>query len=206
MADRARTRRLVAAAIGAVLLASCQDAVTPTDTTDGVVGDAAPATPDRAASGEAPPPAAPGPTVPSVAATAFDGRTVNLSEHRTTPMVVNFWASWCAPCVAELPDLQAVSQRAGDRVTFVGVNTQDTPATAADLADQSGITYDLVRDPDGTLFRAFGVLGMPSTFYVAADGTIVDRHTGLLTAEALLDDLAEHLGVDLDTGSEDADG
>jgi cytochrome c biogenesis protein CcmG/thiol:disulfide interchange protein DsbE len=122
---------------------------------------------------------------------------VALSNHSGAPLVVNFWASWCPPCIAEMPDLEAVHQLAGDQVRFLGINTQDTAQRAAELVEETGVTYDLVRDPDGEVSRAFEVFGMPSTFYVAADGTIVGRHTGLLTRDALVDDLAEHRGVEV---------
>lgn len=148
-------------------------------------------------SAEAAPSPAPGPEVPDIEIDAFDGDTVSLADYAGGPLLVNFWASWCPPCVAEMPDLEAVHELAADQVTFVGVNTQDTPDRAAELVDETGVTYDLVRDPDGQLFQAFGVFGMPSTFYVDADGVVVGRHTGLLTRDALLDDLREHLGIDL---------
>jgi cytochrome c biogenesis protein CcmG, thiol:disulfide interchange protein DsbE len=137
--------------------------------------------------------------VPAEPVEHFDGRTVMLSDFAETPMVVNFWASWCPPCLAEMPDFEAVSQLAGDRVTFVGVNTQDGPERAADVVDQTGVTYDLVRDPDAVLFSAFGVFGMPATYYVDANGVIVGRHIGLLTRDALIADLREHLGIDVGT-------
>jgi cytochrome c biogenesis protein CcmG/thiol:disulfide interchange protein DsbE len=148
-------------------------------------------------SGEAPAVPAAGEAVPDIEVRAFDGDRVSLVDYAGTPMVVNFWASWCPPCIAEMPDLEAVHDQAAGRVTFVGVNTQDTPDRAGELVDETGVTYDLVRDPDARLFEAFGVFGMPSTFYVDADGIIVGRHTGLLTRDALVDDLDEHLGVDL---------
>lgn len=133
--------------------------------------------------------------VPDLEVEAFDGDTVTIDDYRGTPLVVNFWASWCPPCVAEMPDLEAVHQASNDQVAFVGVNTQDTVEAAEDLVEQTGVTYDLVRDPDGELFRAFGVFGMPSTFYVDASGAIVHQHTGLLTRDDLVDDLEAHLGV-----------
>lgn len=151
---------------------------------------------DGAGSTAAPSPA-PGEPIPDDEIEAFDGGTVSLTDHAGTPLVVNFWASWCGPCIAEMPDLEAVHQAVGDQVTFVGVNTQDSPDRAAELVDETGVTYALVRDPTGSLSQSFGVFGMPSTFYVDADGRIVGRHTGLLTRDALLEDLREHLGVEL---------
>jgi cytochrome c biogenesis protein CcmG/thiol:disulfide interchange protein DsbE len=181
MADRRRGATLLVA--GVLLAAACATGGTTTG--------------EDTATSPGTTPVAGAATVPDVEVEDFDGATVSLGDHTGTPLVVNFWASWCPPCIAEMPDLEAVHQLAGDRVRFLGVNTQDTPQRATELVADTGVTYDLVRDPDGELFRAFEVFGMPSTFYVAPDGTIVGRHTGLLTREALVDDLAEHLGVEL---------
>lgn len=134
-------------------------------------------------------------SVPLVEVEDFDGEPVTMADYRGTPLLVNFWASWCPPCVAEMPDLEAVHQASEGEVAFVGVNTQDTREQASALVEETGVTYDLVRDPDGELFRAFGVFGMPTTFYVDASGDVVHQHTGLLTREDLVADLEEHLDV-----------
>lgn len=183
-----RSRLVALATVAALALAACGGGPQDAESSGAGAGSVTGPTP---ASGE---------PVPGVLVEAFDGSTVSLTDYAGTPMVVNFWASWCPPCVAEMPDLESVHQQAGDRVAFVGVNTQDTIENATRLADETGVTYDLVRDPDTELFRGFGVFGMPSTFYVDADGIIVERHTGLLTRDALVDDLREHLGVDVESG------
>jgi cytochrome c biogenesis protein CcmG, thiol:disulfide interchange protein DsbE len=135
--------------------------------------------------------------LPDVEVEDFAGERVSLTDLSGGPLVVNFWASWCPPCIAEMPDLEAVNQLADGRIRFVGINTQDTEERAAQLVEQTGVTYDLLRDPDGRLFQVFGVFGMPSTFYVDADGVIVGRHTGLLTRDTLVGDLARHLEIDV---------
>jgi len=134
-----------------------------------------------------------GPAVPDRTFEDFDGEEASLTDHAGTPMVVNFWASWCPPCVAEMPDLEAVHQARGDEVAFVGINTQDELATAVDLVEQTGITYDLGQDPDGEMFRDFEVFSMPTTFFVDEDGAIVHRHSGLVTRMQLEDLIDEHL-------------
>lgn len=184
---RDRTRAAALALAAGLALAACGD--TGPDAASSPPGTATPTETAAATSGD---------PVPETEIEAFSGETVTFAEYQGTPMVVNFWASWCPPCIAEMPDLEAVSQLGGDEVVFVGINTQDTPDRAAELVDETGATYDLLRDPDGELAREFGVFGMPSTFYVDADGTIVGRHTGLLTREALVADLHEHLRVDVD--------
>lgn len=186
-----RRRSGVLALVAALLLAAC--------TSGGEEAEGASASP--AIDSDAPAASGDGPdtSVPATSLTTFDGETVSFEDYHGTPVVVNFWASWCAPCVAEMPDLEAVHEAAGDRVAFVGINTQDTLEEASDLVAQTGVTYDLVSDPGGDLFREFGVFGMPSTFYVDADGQIVGRHTGLLTRQDLVDDLAGELGVEVGT-------
>lgn len=195
-------RALAAAALAGLVLSACgvgSDATGEADTTTaspaeggdqgaGTGSDAGADQDDAAAAAEA---------VPTRAATSFDGDEVSLTDYEGTPLVVNFWASWCPPCIAEMPDLETVHQAADGRVEFIGINTQDTPEEAEDLVEETGVTYDLLRDPDGDLFRDFGVFGMPTTFYVDAEGQIVGRHTGLLTREALLADVRDQLGIDV---------
>ena len=112
-----------------------------------------------------------------------------------TPLVVNFWAEWCGPCREEMPAFEAVHQRIGDRVQFVGIAYEDREQAALDFADEVGVTYQLLEDPDGTYFDAARGRGAPYTLLVDATGTIQYRHVGPLTEQALVDLLAEHLGV-----------
>jgi cytochrome c biogenesis protein CcmG, thiol:disulfide interchange protein DsbE len=116
-----------------------------------------------------------------------------LADLDGEPLVVNFWASWCPPCVAEMPDFERVHQQVQGEVRFVGLNTQDNRADADRLVEQTGVTYDLALDPDGALFSDFEVVAMPSTFLVDEHGAIVHRHSGLLTETALRELIAEHL-------------
>src|SRR3990172_13074862 len=82
----------------------------------------------------------------------FDGSEGAWADFAGKPLVVNFWASWCPACVAEMPDFEAVHARLGDEVAFLGLNMQETDEGAArDLVDRSGITYRLGRDPDGAI-------------------------------------------------------
>ncbi len=134
-----------------------------------------------------------GPPVPDRSFETFDGEQVSLPELSDRPLVVNFWASWCPPCVAEMPDFERVHVDRGDEVRFVGLNTQDTRDQADALVEQTGVTYDLGLDPDGALFTDFEVVSMPSTFFVDADGAVVHRHAGLLTEQQLRDLIDEHL-------------
>jgi peroxiredoxin len=128
-----------------------------------------------------------GESLPDVAVVDRDGATVLLSEHRGTPLVVNFWFSRCAPCRRELRDFAEVHAEVGDRVRFVGVDPFDTVEAMEGFAAERGVTYELYRDraPDGRLLTdELGIVAYPVTLFVAADGTIL-RQTGEIDAAEL---------------------
>ncbi len=124
-----------------------------------------------------------------------DGAPVDLGGFRGKPLVVNFWATWCAPCVKEMPDFQQVAAETGDAVAFLGVNVQDSAAVAEPFAEELGIDYALAADPQGEFYKEVRSFGMPTTLFVDADGSVVFRHTGALDAEQLRDLLEGQLGV-----------
>ena len=125
-----------------------------------------------------------------------DDTSFRLRDLDGRPAVVNFFASWCVPCVTEMPAVEAVKQELGDEVAFVGVNVQDTVEDATDLVEQTGVTWIILRDPDGELVRAVGGVGMPTTLLLDADGVIVEHRTGALEADELRDLLASSLGIE----------
>lgn len=123
------------------------------------------------------------------------GAPVDLATYRGRPLVVNFWATWCAPCVEEMPAFQQVFTEVGDEVAFLGVDVADGPRRAEPFAAELGISYDLARDPEETFAREVGVFAMPTTLFVDAQGTIVHRSAGGLTGAELREALRTHLGA-----------
>lgn len=132
---------------------------------------------------------------PAIEFTYFDGSEGSLDDFEGTPVVVNFWASWCAPCVAEMPALEEVFQEAADEVAFLGFNVTDQRDDAEDLIDQTGVTYTMAEDPDGEIHRAFRGFAMPTTILIAADGTVARSHAGVVSGDQLRRFLAEDLGL-----------
>lgn len=126
-----------------------------------------------------------GPAAPTFALPGFDGGTVRLADFEGEPLVVNYWASWCAPCLAELPGFEQVYQKHRGSVAFLGINLNDQPEYAKAVVDRTGISYQLARDVDGSSFVAFGASGMPTTVFISADGRILELYTGDLTAREL---------------------
>jgi thiol-disulfide isomerase/thioredoxin len=125
------------------------------------------------------------------------GPPVRLAGYRGRPLVVNFWATWCTPCVEELPVFQRVADRLGERVAVLGVDVQDSPRNAEPFVRDLGVRYDLAVDPAATLYRQVRAYGMPTTLFVDPEGTIVYRHTGALDEAGLVDLLERQLGVEV---------
>lgn len=116
----------------------------------------------------------------------FDGTDANLADFAGTPLVINFWASWCPACVAEMADFEQVHAKLGDEVVFLGMNMQETDeAAAAAVIEQTGVSYQLGLDPDGRIFNRFGGIAMPTTVLVDETGEVVTTHAGAIFAEDL---------------------
>lgn len=117
--------------------------------------------------------------------TDFEGERFSLADYSGTPVVLNFWASWCPPCAAEMPTFERVHEDLEDDVTFIGVNQRDQRAAAEDLVHRTGVTYRLVEDPNGRLFDALGGVGMPTTVFIDAHGKFVRIVAGQLSEDQL---------------------
>jgi cytochrome c biogenesis protein CcmG/thiol:disulfide interchange protein DsbE len=114
--------------------------------------------------------------VPDFVLPTLDGGRLSSAELHGSPVVLNFFASWCAPCREEAPLLERTWQAYKERgVRFVGVDIRDTPSDARRFVREFGLTYPIVRDEDQTLARALDVYGLPQTFFV-------DRRWRLSTA------------------------
>jgi thiol-disulfide isomerase/thioredoxin len=178
-------RRIVAVGLVAVALAACSgggDAATPTtNRNDGV--DLTDGSHD-------------GQDLSTTVLDGLDGGQVAFADYAGTPVVVNFFASTCAPCVREMPDIESVKDDVGDRVAFVGVATNDRVDDAVALARRTGVTWDLARDPRGDFIAEVGGLVLPTTVLVGADGRVVDVHGGQLDAGELRGMLRDDLGID----------
>lgn len=136
-----------------------------------------------------------GSPAPNVRLEFLDGTNRQLAEVAGvgTPVVLNFWSSTCAPCLQEMPALEAVSQRLGTKVTVIGIDSQDTVESGKKMVAQTGVTYENARDPKGEISTVFGALSLPRTVLIAADGTVADVHTGALD-EADFTDLLSRNG------------
>jgi cytochrome c biogenesis protein CcmG/thiol:disulfide interchange protein DsbE len=101
----------------------------------------------------------------------------SLSELEGTPVLLNFWASWCAPCRDEAPLFRRAAQQYRGRVSFVGVDIKDSRSDAIAFARRHGLDYTLVRD-SGAIAPRYGLTGQPETFFIDSSGVIVEHIPG----------------------------
>jgi len=123
-----------------------------------------------------------------------DGDLVRLSDLRGEVVALNFWATWCAPCRLEMPDLQARADAYGDRLTVLGVNFDETAEEVDAFRQEVGVRFPLLLDPGGEVQRLYRVLGYPTTFFIDSEGVIRIQHLGLMSAEQI-DQYLEELGL-----------
>jgi len=127
------------------------------------------------------------PVLPS--ATPADIHALLTTSDR--PVVINVWASWCAPCRSEAPLLRAAAAEWGDRVRFVGIDVRDSQDGARGFIAEFGLTgFEHYFDAAGAIPDDLGGVGVPITFFFAADGTPIATHAGVLDERSLA------LGID----------
>jgi thiol-disulfide isomerase/thioredoxin len=119
------------------------------------------------------------------------GPDVFLNDLGDRPVLVNLWASWCGPCREEMPLIEDAYARSGDRIGFLGVNTEDPRSAAVSLLADLDVTFAHLVDPEGRLLTELGLPGLPVTLAVAADGRVIDRQVGQLSAARLDEMVAE---------------
>ena len=116
----------------------------------------------------------------------FEGHDVSLRSFRGTPVLLNFWGTWCAPCRAEMPALQSFHERYGDRVAIVGINWDHEISEARDFLDRLGITYTNLIDRQGKLFVQYGLTALPTSFWIDERGVIMGYWNGAMDEEDML--------------------
>ena len=124
---------------------------------------------------------------PDFTLTSLDGRKVKLSDFRGKAVLLNFWATWCPPCKEEMPWFEELQRKYGnDGLVVVGVALDDSdPATIAKFASDLGVNYPVLLGTNQVSDDYGDVQYLPTTFYIARDGTIVDKMTGLLDRKDL---------------------
>ena len=123
--------------------------------------------------------ASPTATAPDFTLRTADGRNLRLQELRGQVVMVNFWASWCAPCRVEMPHLNKLSDKyRASGFTLLGVNVDDDPRNATSAAAKMGLTFPVLLDADKRVVKMYDVATMPSTVLIDRDGRMRYLHRG----------------------------
>jgi len=123
------------------------------------------------------------------------GNQYKLSNHRTkTPLVINFWASWCPPCREEFPVFEEIHKKNIDSIEIIGINLQESKSTIQEFKNEFAVTFPLLLDPDKNVKELYGVFTQPVTYFIDKEGIIVDKKFGPLTESELAEKLSK-LGI-----------
>jgi peroxiredoxin len=131
---------------------------------------------------------------PPFTAPGIDGAALDLLALRGSPVIVNFWATWCAPCRAEMLELETLFRRENDHgLRVIGVNLQEPRQAVEAWVGALGLTFDIAFDDDGAIAARYRLRGQPSTYVIAPDGVITAIFYGPTTAERLHQAIAPYL-------------
>ena len=130
-------------------------------------------------------PLPPGSTAPQFTRPDLSGKPVSLAAFRGKLVLVDFWASWCAPCIIEIPHLIALKARHAGKLEIIGVSMDDDAASAKEIAAEQPFNYPLVMG-DVALAKSFGgVLGLPALFLIGPDGKVLKNWRGEIKPQEL---------------------
>ena len=122
-----------------------------------------------------------------------DGNAVQLSDYFAKPIVLNFWASWCGPCKNEMPDFDAAYAQQGEDIHFLMVNAtigRETQENARAYVEEEGYAFPVLYDLDGDASETYEVYGLPTTYFLDAEGNLIARAGGMIDAETLQQGIA----------------
>ena len=118
----------------------------------------------------------------------LEGRAVNLSDFAGKTVLINFWASWCVPCRTEMPDLENAyrDRNASEGLVVLGINLQEARPAAKDFAEKYDLTFPVLLDSSGSVAKAYRLSGLPESWVVDPEGTLIQRKIGAFTKSELI--------------------
>lgn len=120
----------------------------------------------------------------------LDGKQVSLRHFAGQPVMVNFWASWCGPCQAEIPHLVKAYEREQGEVVFVAISVEEPAGTVRRFAEENDMAFIILLDGGGEVASDYRVRGIPTTFFISRDGEIVARYVGAMSPNRLEEGLS----------------
>jgi len=115
----------------------------------------------------------------------LDGKPVALEDYQGTPMLVNFWATWCPPCLAEMPLFQSYAERYDGRLVVLAINAGEDEPVVRNFVDQHGFELTFLLDPTSAVVHQNKIFGFPTTLFFNESGELVKTHIGELNADLI---------------------
>lgn len=137
-----------------------------------------------------------GSTPPDFTLTALDGKKYHLADLKGHPVWLNFWATWCPWCKEELPGIEDINRKMGDKILILGIDEQESVSTIQSNLQSLGINYPVVLDPTGEVGKAYGVQGLPGSVFINAQGKVTGVYPGAFPDEdTMLQYVNQAIGV-----------
>ena len=136
-----------------------------------------------------------GVAAPDFTGELMDGTSITLSELQGKPVIINFWATWCGPCVKEMPAFERLKDDFGDKIGIIAVNCGDDAETVKDFVEENGYTFPLVLDEEYSISMLYPTNSIPYTVVLDAEGKVTHISTGALDADTMYERYKEALGV-----------
>ena len=137
------------------------------------------------------PPGSTNTRAPDLTLSTVDGRELSLADLQGRAVLVNFWATWCPPCRREMADLQQFHQDNQDAgMVVVAINAGESGAQVEQFAQEYGLTFDLLLDPDMQALADFRVSSLPTSIFIDREGNIHGRHTGQIVRQQMDEQMA----------------
>lgn len=136
-----------------------------------------------------------GVAAPDFTGELMDGTSITLSELQGKPVIINFWATWCGPCVKEMPAFERLKDDFGDKIGIIAVNCGDDAGTVKDFVEENGYTFPVVLDEEYSISMLYPTNSIPYTVVLDAEGKVAHISTGALDADTMYERYKEALGV-----------
>lgn len=122
---------------------------------------------------------------PSFTVTNMRDKSVSLASLKGKPVFVNFWATWCPPCVKEMPDIQKMYEKYGDKIQFVTINIDANKKEIKAFMDKHGFTMPVMMDSDGSASAAYSLQAIPVSYIIDSEGNLLNQHLGAMNYSEL---------------------
>ena len=131
---------------------------------------------------------------PDFTLTSLEGESVALSDHQGQAVMINFWATWCPPCLAELPLIESFAESHAEKLVVLAVNAGEEKASVLNFVNEFGYDLQFILDPTNSLASQYQVRGLPTSVFIDQQGMIQGTHIGVLN-ESLLSNYLSQVGV-----------